>query len=80
MTDSYFTRLRATTPMRVWANKEENPRLCGWGAEVASIVAEEGSTTSMGRSCASPRHACPCRPPTTSKTPLCRARNGSRIE
>ena len=21
---------------------EENPRLCGWGAEVASIVAEEG--------------------------------------
>ena len=21
---------------------EENPRLCGWGAEIASIVAEEG--------------------------------------
>jgi pyruvate dehydrogenase E1 component beta subunit len=21
---------------------EENPRLCGWGAEVASIIAEEG--------------------------------------
>jgi hypothetical protein len=29
---------------------EENPRLCGWGAEIVSIVAEEASGTSTGRS------------------------------
>jgi pyruvate dehydrogenase E1 component beta subunit len=27
---------------------EENPRLCGWGAEVASIVAEEGIDSLSG--------------------------------
>jgi len=28
---------------------EENPRLCGWGAEIVSIVAEKHSTISTGR-------------------------------
>ncbi len=27
---------------------EENPRLCGWGAEIVSIVAEEGYGTLTG--------------------------------
>ena len=34
---------------------EENPRLCGWGAEVASIVAEEAIDASTARSSGSRR-------------------------
>jgi hypothetical protein len=29
------------TPSTIRSTVEENPRLCGWGAEVASIVADE---------------------------------------
>ena len=51
---------------------EENPRLCGWGAELVSIVAEEGFWSSTGRASASPRRTCRCRPPPRSRTWRCR--------
>ena len=48
---------------------EENPRLCGWGAEVASIVAEE-AVLRPGRPdrAASRRRTSRCRRPTRSRT------------
>ena len=46
---------------------EENPRLCGWGAEIASIVADEIFWTLMVRSSASPRRIFRCRQPITSR-------------
>ncbi len=39
---------------------EENPRLCGWGAEIASIIATKPFMISTARSCASPRLMCRC--------------------
>jgi acetoin:2,6-dichlorophenolindophenol oxidoreductase subunit beta len=42
---------------------EENPRLCGWGGELASIVAEEAFSIWTRRSCGSPRRTSPSRPP-----------------
>ena len=56
---------------------EENPRLCGWGAEIASIVAEECSGTSTGRSCGSRRRTYRSRPRTTSRTSRFRTPTGS---
>ena len=44
---------------------EENPRLCGWGAEIVSIVAEEASGRSPGRRCGSPPRTSRCPPPTS---------------
>jgi acetoin:2,6-dichlorophenolindophenol oxidoreductase subunit beta len=55
---------------------EENPRLCGWGAEIASIVAGGAFWNLDGPWCAL-RHTSPCPQPSTSKTSLCRAQPGS---
>ena len=62
------TILRETIATGRLFTVEENPRLCGWGAEIASIVAEEASTISTGRSCASRRRTSRCPRPTRSKT------------
>ncbi len=56
---------------------EENPRLCGWGAEIASIAADESFYVSTGRSSASQRRTSRCRPPTTWRTSRCRPPTGS---
>jgi pyruvate dehydrogenase E1 component beta subunit len=56
---------------------EENPRLCGWGAEIISIVAENRSTISTRRRYASPRHVrCQLR---YSRRPFCRPSIASSI-
>ena len=47
---------------------EENPRLCGWGAEIVSIVADEAFYDLTVRRCGSPPPMCRCRPPTFWKT------------
>jgi pyruvate dehydrogenase E1 component beta subunit len=58
---------------------EENPRLCGWGAEIVSIVADEAFYDLDGRRCASPRRTSRCRPPTFWKTSRCRPPTASPI-
>jgi len=47
---------------------EENPRLCGWGGELSSIVSERPSTTSTDRSFESRRHTYRCPRPTRLRT------------
>jgi len=52
---------------------EENPRLCGWGAELVSIIADEAFTIWTGRRCASRRRTFRFRPRTFWRTSRCPA-------
>ena len=58
---------------------EENPRLCGWGAEIVSIAADEGFYDLTARQYGSPRRIFRCRPPISWKISCCRPRTGSQI-
>ena len=58
---------------------EENPRLCGWGAEIMSIIADEAFYDLDGPLVRITTPHCPLRRPTLSKTPSCQPSIASSI-
>jgi len=56
---------------------EENPRLCGWGAEIVSIVADEAFYELDGPPVRITTPHIPLRQPTFSRTSRCRASSAS---